>query len=146
MLSPMPVQRPDSSQSLARVAVVGSKNSWPMVSISSRTMRDDLVDGALAEEEVSVDSGAKLADVAGAQQQLVAGDFGVGGSFAQSGDEEFGPAVHACSLPFVRAGRDDAGYSVILSGAIAPRHPGETQERQRFAESLCVRYPTDFRA
>ncbi len=49
---------------------------------------DDLVDGAVAEEEVAVDAGAELADVAGAEEELVAGDFGVGGGFTEGGDEE----------------------------------------------------------
>ncbi len=60
---------------------------------------DDLVDGAIAKEEVGVDAGAELTDVAGAQEQLVACDFGVGGCFTEGGDEEFGPAMHAsCCL------------------------------------------------
>jgi hypothetical protein len=57
--------------------------------------RDDLVDGAVAEEEERIDPGAELADVTGAQQQPVAGDFGVGGSFTEGWDEECGPALHA---------------------------------------------------
>ena len=52
----------------------------------------------VAEEEVAVDAGAELADVAGAQEQLVAGDFGVGGGFAEGGNEELGPAVHGGEL------------------------------------------------
>ena len=40
---------------------------------------DDLVDGTLAEEEVGIDAGAELADVSGAEEKLVAGDFGVRG-------------------------------------------------------------------
>ncbi len=61
---------------------------------------DDLVDGALAEGEVAVDAGAELADVAGAEQELVAGDFGVGGSFAEGGDEELGPTMHCVLTAF----------------------------------------------
>ena len=38
---------------------------------------DDLVQRALAEEQIAVDAGAELADVAGAEQELVAGDLGV---------------------------------------------------------------------
>ena len=75
--------------------MAGRKNSWPIVSISSRTMRDDLVERALPEEEVGVDAGAELADVAGAQQELVAGDFGVCRGFAQGRDEELGPTMHS---------------------------------------------------
>ena len=38
--------------------------------------------------------GAELADVAGAEQELVAGDFGVCRSFAEGGNEELGPTMH----------------------------------------------------
>ena len=48
---------------------------------------------AVAEEEVAVDAGAELADVAGAEQELVAGDLGVGGGFAEGGDEELWTSV-----------------------------------------------------
>ena len=51
----------------------------------------DLEQGALGEEEVAVDAGCQLADVAGAQQQLVAGDFSFGGNLPQGGDEQLGP-------------------------------------------------------
>ena len=49
---------------------------------------DDLVERALAEEEVVVDARAELADVAGAEQELVAGHFGVCRGLAKSGNEE----------------------------------------------------------
>ena len=93
MLSPMTDQRPDSSQS-SRGLSAGRRNSWPILSISSRTMAMILLMRAVAEEEVAVDAGAELADVAGAEQELVAGDFGVCGGFAEGGDEELGPAMH----------------------------------------------------
>ena len=48
----------------------------------------DLQQRALRQKQVVVDSGRELADVAGAQQQLVAGDLGLGGVFAQRGDEQ----------------------------------------------------------
>ena len=80
-------QRPDSSQS-SRGFRAGRKNSWPILSISSRTMAMILLSAALAEREVAVDAGAELADVAGAEQELVAGDFGVGGGFTEGGDKE----------------------------------------------------------
>jgi len=48
----------------------------------------DLVDGAVAEWQVAIDSGAELADVTGAEEELVAGDFGVCGCFAEGRDEE----------------------------------------------------------
>ena len=46
---------------------------------------DDLVDGAVAEWEIAIDSGAELADVTGSEEELVAGDFGVCGCFARVG-------------------------------------------------------------
>ena len=55
----------------------------------------DLVEGAVAQEEIGVDSGGQLADVSGADQEFVAGDFGVGRGFAQGRDEELGPAMHS---------------------------------------------------
>ncbi len=57
--------------------------------------RDDLVDGAIAEIEVAVNSSAELADITSAQEQFVACDFGVCGSFTECGNKKFGPAVHA---------------------------------------------------
>ena len=47
----------------------------------------DLEQRALRQEQVAVDPGRKLANVAGAQQQLMAGDLGFGGVLAQRGDE-----------------------------------------------------------
>jgi hypothetical protein len=55
----------------------------------------DLIDGAVAEEEIVVDSGSKLADVSGAEKELVAGYFGVCGGFTKGGDKELRPAMHA---------------------------------------------------
>ena len=49
---------------------------------------------ALAEEEVAVDAGAELADVAGAEEELVAGDFGVCRGLTKGRDKELGPAMH----------------------------------------------------
>jgi hypothetical protein len=45
------------------------------------------MDGAPAEGEIAVDSGAELADVSGAEEEFVTGDLGVGGSFAEGGDK-----------------------------------------------------------
>jgi hypothetical protein len=47
--------------------------------------RHDFVDGSLAEEEVGVDSGAQLANVSGANQKFVTGNFGVCRGFTKSG-------------------------------------------------------------
>ena len=49
---------------------------------------DDLVQRALAEEEVVVNARAELANVAGAEQKLVAGHFGVCRGLAQGGNKE----------------------------------------------------------
>ena len=54
-------------------------------------MRDDLVQRALRQKQMAVDAGRELANVAGAQQQLVADDFGFGGDLPQRGDEKFAP-------------------------------------------------------
>ena len=55
----------------------------------------DLVQRALAERQIAVDSGAELANVSGAKQELMTGDLGVGGSLAEGGDEELGPTMHS---------------------------------------------------
>lgn len=47
----------------------------------------DFEERALGQEQVAVDAGRKLAHVAGAQQQLMAGDLGFGGVLTQGGDE-----------------------------------------------------------
>ena len=85
---------------------------------------DDLVDGALTEREVAVDSGSELANVAAAQEEFMAGDFGVGGSFTQGGDEELRPAVddvafegllHVLGETFHRLeGRKQSCLSILL--------------------------------
>ncbi len=51
----------------------------------------DLEQRALRQKQIAVDARGKLADVTGAQQQLVAGDLGLGGVFTQRGDEELAP-------------------------------------------------------
>ena len=55
---------------------------------------DDLVEGALAEEEVAVDAGAELADVAGAEQEACGWRLRHRRGFAERGNEELGPTVH----------------------------------------------------
>jgi hypothetical protein len=61
---------------------------------------DDLIDGAVTEEEVAIDTGSELADVAGSEKKLVAGDFGVCGCFTEGGDEELRPAMHEFCVTF----------------------------------------------
>ena len=56
---------------------------------------DDLVHRALAEEQVVVNARAELADVAGAEQELVAGHFGVCRGLAKSGNKKLGPTMHS---------------------------------------------------
>ena len=48
----------------------------------------DLVEGALSHEEIGVDPGSQLADVAGPHQEFVAGDFSVRRRLAQSRNKE----------------------------------------------------------
>ena len=52
----------------------------------------------MAEEQERVNSGGELADVSGAHQELVAGDFGVGRGLAKGRNKELGPAMHECLL------------------------------------------------
>ena len=47
----------------------------------------DLQQGTLGQEQITVNAGGQLADVARAQQQLVAGDFSLGGRLAERRDE-----------------------------------------------------------
>src|SRR5665647_1635232 len=51
----------------------------------------DFEERALGQEQVAVDAGRKLAHVAGAQQQLMAGDLGFGGVLTQGRDEQVAP-------------------------------------------------------
>ena len=53
-----------------------------------------LLSEALAEKEVGGDVRAELADVAGAEQKLVTGHFGVCRGLAKGRDEELGPTMH----------------------------------------------------
>jgi len=59
---------------------------------------DDLVEGTLSEEEVVVEAGADLADIAGANEELVAGHFGVRRGLAKGGNEELRPTMHRNGL------------------------------------------------
>jgi len=76
----------------------------------------NFVDGPIAEEEIGVEASTELADVAAAQKEFVAGDFGVGGELAEGGDEELGPAMHAWGEAFLAALR--AG--VIVRARVRP--------------------------
>ncbi len=92
----------------------------------------DLEDGPLGEEEVGVDSSRQLADVSGAHQELVAGDFGVGGCFTKGGDKQLGPALHRDGwIPVLKMMNVDCNKSLgptepplrglqLLSGAGGP--------------------------
>ena len=46
-------------------------------------------------KEIGVNPGGQLADVAGAHQEFVAGDFGVRRRLAQSGNKELRPTMHS---------------------------------------------------
>ena len=56
---------------------------------------DDLVERPLPEKEIGINPGGQLADVAGADEKLVAGDLGVRRSLAQRRDKQFRPAMHS---------------------------------------------------
>jgi hypothetical protein len=49
---------------------------------------DDFVQRAIAEEEIVINACAELANVAGAEEKLVAGHFGVCRGLAKSGNKE----------------------------------------------------------
>src|SRR5205823_2927839 len=55
---------------------------------------NDFVDRALSEKEIGVDAGSKLANIPGADQELVTRDLRVGRRFAQRGDKQVRPAMH----------------------------------------------------
>jgi hypothetical protein len=52
---------------------------------------NDLVEGTLREEQIAVDAGDELPDVAGADQEFVGDDFSVGGIFPESRNEKLAP-------------------------------------------------------
>ena len=66
--------------------------------------RLDAAHDAKAEREPRVEAAAQFPDQSGAQHELVAGDFGVGGYFLDGGEVETGQA-HAGVLFFGRKGR-----------------------------------------
>ncbi len=76
---------------------------------------DDFIDASVPEEEVAVEACAELADVAGTEEELVAGDFGVGGGFAEGRDKESGPAVHRQGRHFPASGVGRAGFEDEVS-------------------------------
>ena len=87
----MTSQRPDSCQTSAGFSAGSSISCAPIASISSRTIRWILSSDSLREKQVAVNAGGKLADVTGAQQQLVADNLGFGGVLAQCGNEQLAP-------------------------------------------------------
>ena len=66
----------------------------------------DLVENAEAERQIGVKAAAEFAHQAGAQQQLVRRDFGVGGRFLQGGNEELGPERHEAPVQEQPSGRE----------------------------------------
>ena len=113
---------------------------------------DDLVQRALAEEEVVVNARAELADVAGAEQKLVAGHFGVCRGLAKSGMKSFDQRciemsayfpvrqrrtqdkIGAVSILNVR-GQSDSGvnfHSAIQRWTRQPSEPKATHRRELF--------------
>ena len=95
MLSPMTSQRPDSCQSSA--GIQGGEEKFLRADGIHFGAHDllDFEQRALREKQIAVDACGDLADVARAQQKLVARDLGLGGVFAQCGNEELAPE-HNC--------------------------------------------------
>ena len=56
----------------------------------------DFEDRALRQIEVIINASGKLADVAGAQQEAMAGDLGFGGVLTEGGDKKFTPVHGGC--------------------------------------------------
>ena len=88
----MPVQRPLCSQAPRQDG--GQIKLLPDLVHLLAHDADDLVQRPLPEEEVVVNARAELADVAGAEQKLVAGHFGVCRGLAKSGNKELRPTMH----------------------------------------------------
>jgi hypothetical protein len=54
----------------------------------------DLVNGAIAQKKIAVDTGAELSDIASAKKELVTGNLSVCRGFTKGGDEQLRPAMH----------------------------------------------------
>ena len=72
-----------------------SSSSAPARFISSRTMLLDLAQGAQAQRHPGVEARGEAADEARAQHELVAHDFGLGGSFLERVDRVLGQRIAA---------------------------------------------------
>src|SRR5690349_1670586 len=55
----------------------------------------DLVERALPEEQIRINSSSQLPDITSADEEFVARDLGISRSLAQRGNEQFRPAMHA---------------------------------------------------
>ena len=88
---PAPARLPQ----FARMNAPADKNSCPILSISSRTMAMILLNERCPKEKIGINSGGQLADVSGADQKFVAGDFSVRRSLAQSRNKELRPTMHS---------------------------------------------------
>jgi len=66
----------------------------------------NLIERALPEEEIVIEPGAELADVARPQQQPVAGNFCFSGIFPERGDKKLGPFHFEGKLQITALRRD----------------------------------------
>jgi hypothetical protein len=115
MFSPITDQRPLLPE-LARVERGQQELLADLVHLLAHD-GDDLVQRALAEKEIVVNARAQLADIAGAEQEFVAGDLGVRRSLAEGRNKEFRPTMHTKSTPSPKDHADAARPRPV------PRHP-----------------------
>ena len=92
MLSPMTVQRPLSSHSSLGQNRRQEELLPDLVHLLAHNA-DDLVQRPLPEKEIVVDARAELPNVAGAEQKLVAGHFGVCRGLAKGRNKELRPTM-----------------------------------------------------
>ncbi len=100
MFWPMVVQRPLCSQISDGMMPGKQEFLADLVHLLAHD-GDDLVDRSLAEEEIRVNAGAELADVSGAEEEFMTGDFGVCRSLAECRDKKPGPTMHCVSSSFL---------------------------------------------
>jgi len=75
---------------------------------------------------------APLADIARADEELVACDLGVGGSFAQSGEKSadndaYGSSPVGSRIFYCKGGQDRGGEGSHIDGGATPTEPGAAE-------------------
>ena len=141
MLGPYSVQRPVASYG-SRGSSAGKCTSCAPV--GGHLLADDLLDlgqHPQAQREPGVDAGGGAADVAGAHEQPVAGDLGVGRVLAQGADEQRGQAQeHGREPSGARGPSPDARRAAICAvRGRAPRWARARAARGRGARAVPAR-------